>query len=299
NAIIHLVAMAGRAGIQLPLERFDAISRRTPLLCNLRPSGSYLMEDFFYAGGLRALMAEIQDLLALDCRTVAGVSLGETLAGAAIWNDDVIRRRDNPLKPDGGLAILTGNLAPNGAVIKHAAAEARLHAHTGPAVAFEDYNDMARRIDDPDLPVTADSVLVLKRGGPTGGPGMPEWGMLPIPQKLLRQGVRDMVRISDARMSGTSYGACILHVAPEAAIGGPIALVQDGDPITLNVAERRLSLDVPEAELARRRANWQPRPAHYERGYGKVYLDQVTQADQGCDWVDLHHGTAIPEPEIH
>ena len=244
NAIVHLIAMARRAGIALTLDRFDALARKTPLVANLRPAGKYLMEDFFYAGGLRALLATIGDLLALDARTVNGTTLGENIAGAEVFNHDVILPRETPLVASDSLAVLRGNLAPDGAVIKPAAAEARLLQHTGPAVVFADYNDMAARIDDPALPVTADSVLVLKNAGPLGAPGMPEWGQLPIPKKLLAAGVRDMVRISDARMSGTSYGACVLHVAPESYVGGPLALVRDGDLIELDVPARRLELKV-------------------------------------------------------
>src|SRR5690606_2306707 len=226
NAIIHLVAMAGRAGLKLDLERFDAISQRTPVLANLKPAGKYLMEDFYYAGGLRALLARISDLLKLGCITVNGRSLAENIEGAEVYNDDVILPRNRPLSPTGGTAVLRGNLAPDGAIIKPTAAEPHLLKHRGPAVVFEDVDDMYARIDDDDLEVTADSVLVLKNAGPKGAPGMPEWGQLPIPKKLLRQGVRDMVRISDCRMSGTSFGACVLHVAPEAAVGGPLALVE-------------------------------------------------------------------------
>ena len=299
NAIVHLVAMAGRVGVKLDLDRFDQISRRTPLIANLRPSGKYLMEDFFYAGGLPAMMARIADLLNLDCRTVSGNTLGEEIKGATVHNDDVILPRDKPLAPEGGLAVLRGNLCPDGAVIKHAAAEKRLLVHEGPAVVFEDYNDMAARLDDPDLDVTKDSVLVLKSAGPLGGPGFPEWGMLPIPKKLLEQGVRDMLRISDGRMSGTSYGACVLHVAPESAIGGPLALVKTGDIIAMDMPKRLLTLKVPEAELARRRAAWKRKDVIYPRGYGQMFAKHVTQADKGCDFDFLEGNARIPEPEIH
>ena len=300
NAIIHLIAMAGRAGASLDLERFDALSRRTPFLANIRPSGTYLMEDFFYAGGLLGLLRRLQDYLHLDCVTVNGHTLGENVATAVVCNDEVIASLDRPLGPEGGVAVLHGNLAPRGAVIKHTAvAERRLLQHAGPAVVFRNYNDLAARIDDPDLPVTADSVLVLQDAGPLGGPGMPEWGMLPIPKKLLAQGVRDMVRVSDARMSGTSYGTCVLHVAPESFVGGPLALVRDGDIIELNVPERRLSLHVADEELERRRASWVPREPLYPRGFGRMYAQHVTQADRGCDF-DFLEGTApIGEPEIH
>jgi dihydroxy-acid dehydratase len=300
NALIHLVAMAGRAGVKLPLERFNDFSARVPLLANVRPSGDkYLMEDFYYAGGLRALLGELKDLLKLDCRTVNGKTLGENLKGARIHNVDVIRPRKNPLKKSGGLVVLRGNLAPGGAVIKASAASPKLLKHTGRAVVFEDYNDMAARIDRDDLDVDADSVLVLRNAGPLGGPGMPEWGMLPVPKKLLKQGVRDMVRLSDARMSGTSYGACILHVAPESFVGGPLAFVRNGDRIELNVDRRELNLKISAAEMKKRRAGWKQPAPKYERGYGAIFSRHVKQADEGCDF-DFLEGTApTPEPEIH
>jgi len=300
NALIHLVAMAGRAGFKLPLERFNEFSAKTPLLANVRPSGDrYLMEDFYYAGGLRALLSELKDLLHLDARTVNGRTLGENLAGARIFNEEVIRKRENPLKESGGLVVLRGNLAPGGAVIKAAAASAKLLRHVGKAVVFEDYNDMAARIDRDDLEVDAGSVLVLRNAGPLGGPGMPEWGMLPVPKKLLKQGVRDMVRISDARMSGTSYGCCVLHVAPESFVGGPLALVRNGDLIELDVEKRVLNLQVDLAELSRRKDAWKPPARKFERGYGAIFSRHVKQADEGCDF-DFLEGTApTPEPEIH
>jgi dihydroxy-acid dehydratase len=299
NAIVHLIAMAGRAGVKLDLDRFDEISRRVPLIANIRPSGQYLMEDFFYAGGLPAMMKRLEEFLHLDCRTVSGRTWREELEGASVYNDDVIRPRDKALAPEGGLAVLRGNLCPNGAVIKHAAAEKRLLVHEGPAMVFEDYNEMAAKLDDPNLDVTKDSVLVLKSAGPLGGPGFPEWGMLPIPKKLLEQGVRDMVRISDGRMSGTSYGACVLHVAPESAIGGPLALVRTGDVIALDVPKRTLTLKVSDEELAKRRAAWKQKPMIYPRGYGQMFAKHVTQADQGCDFDFLEGAARIPEPEIH
>jgi dihydroxy-acid dehydratase len=299
NAIVHLIATARRAGVALDLDRFDALARRTPVLANIRPSGKYLMEDFYYAGGLRAMLAQLADLLDTSARTVNGRSLGENLEGAAIHHDDVIRTRGNPLVAHDGLAVLRGNLAPDGAVIKPAAMEPHLLQHTGPAVVFRDYNDMAARIDDPDLPVTRDSVLVLQSAGPQGAPGLPEWGQLPIPKKLLQQGVRDMVRISDARMSGTSYGACVLHVAPESHVGGPLALVRDGDRIALDVPGRSLALLVDDAELARRRAAWTPPKPHYTRGFGELYQKHVTQANEGCDFDFLEAGAPTPDPEIH
>jgi dihydroxy-acid dehydratase len=299
NSIIHLIAMAGRVGAKLDLDRFDALSRRTPLLANIRPSGKYLMEDFYYAGGLRGLMARLKDLLNPDCVTVNGKTLGANIDGAQVFNDDVIATREKPVKPEGGVAVLRGNLAPDGAVIKHSAAEPHLLKHAGPAMVFRDYNDMAARIDDPNLPVTKDSVLVLQNAGPLGGPGMPEWGQLPIPKKLLQQGVRDMVRISDARMSGTSYGACVLHVAPESAVGGPFAFVQTGDIVELDVPARRLTLKVADEVLAKRKRAWvKPEPI-YPRGYGALHMRHVTQADKGCDLDFLHGGRPTPEPEIH
>jgi dihydroxy-acid dehydratase len=299
NAIIHLIAMAGRAGAELDLDRFDALSRRTPFLANIRPSGQFLMEDFFYAGGLRGVLDRLRDLLHVECVTVSGESLGTTLEGAYVCNDDVIAPRDRPLGPEGGVAVLRGNLAPDGAVIKHTAADRRLLRHAGPAVVFRSYNDLEARIDDPALSVTPDSVLVLQNAGPLGAPGMPEWGMLPIPKKLLAEGVRDMVRISDARMSGTSYGACVLHVAPESFVGGPLALVRDGDVIELDVAERRLALRVTGEEISRRRSEWRPQECRYARGFGLMYARHVTQANRGCDF-DFLEGTApIDEPEIH
>jgi len=300
NALIHLVAMAGRAGLKLPLERFNEFSAKTPLLANVRPSGDkYLMEDFYYAGGLRALLSELKDLLHLESKTVNGRTLGENLQGARIFNDEVIRRRANPLKASGGLVVLRGSLAPNGAVIKAAAATPELLKHAGKAVVFEDYNDMAARIDRDDLEADADSVLVLRNSGPLGGPGMPEWGMLPVPKKLLRQGVRDMVRISDARMSGTSYGTCVLHVAPESYVGGPLALVRNGDLIELDIDKRVLNLKVSEAELSRRKAAWRPPAKKYERGYGAIFSQHVRQADEGCDFDFLEGTSPVPEPEIH
>jgi dihydroxy-acid dehydratase len=298
NALIHLVAMAGRAGVKFPLERFNEFSAKVPLLANVRPSGDkYLMEDFYYAGGLRALLAELKDLLHLSARTVNGKTLGENLEGAKVFNSEVIRARANPLKKSGGLVVLRGNLAPDGAVIKAAATD--IVKHTGKAVVFDDYNDMSARIDRDDLECDKDSVLVLRNAGPLGGPGMPEWGMLPVPKKLLKQGVRDMVRISDARMSGTSYGCCVLHVAPESFVGGPLALVRSGDLIELDVEKRALNLKVPAEELQRRKSGWKAPARKYERSYGAIFAQHVKQADQGCDF-DFLEGTArVPDPEIH
>jgi dihydroxy-acid dehydratase len=299
NAVIHLIAMARRAGVALTADRFDEIAADTPVLANVRPAGQYLMEDFYYAGGLRALMNEIAPLLNLDCATVNGKTLGENLAGARTYNADVIRSLSNALSASGGLAVLRGNLAPDGAVIKPTAAEPHLLRHTGRAVVFSNYEDMAARIDDERLDIDADSVIVLQNGGPLGGPGMPEWGQLPIPRKLLKQGVRDMVRISDARMSGTSYGTCVLHVAPESYVGGPLAFVRDGDLIELDVPNRRLEVKVSDEELARRRADWKMPAPRYDRGYGALYAQHITQADQGCDFDFLHGGPATADPEIH
>jgi dihydroxy-acid dehydratase len=299
NSLVHLVALARRAGVALDIDRFDALARKVPVLANVRPAGKYLMEDFFYAGGLRALLRELGDLVDGSAPTVNGRTLAENVADAKVWNDDVIRPRSDPLVAHDGLAVLRGNLAPGGAVIKPPAMEARLRKHVGRAVVFRNYDDMAARIDDPKLDIDADSVIVLQNAGPRGAPGMPEWGQLPIPKKLLQQGVRDMVRISDARMSGTSYGACVLHVTPESFVGGPLALVKDGDRIELDVPARRLQLLVDDAELARRRAAWKPPQPRFTRGFGTLYLKHVTQADQGCDFDFLEAGGETGEPEIH
>jgi dihydroxy-acid dehydratase len=299
NAVIHMLALAGRAGIKIALDRFDQFSKRTPMLANLRPSGKYLMEDFYYAGGLPALLRVLAPQLDLRCLTITGKTLGENIASAEIYNTDVIRSLDNPVLTSGGLAILFGNLAPNGAVIKASATETRLLKHAGRAIVFDSYDEMDARIDDPALDADADSVLVLRNAGPKGAPGMPEWGNLPIPQKLLKTGIRDMVRISDARMSGTSYGACVLHVSPESFIGGPLALLKEGDIVELDVPARQLNMRVNEDELARRRAAWRPKDGIYPRGYGKLFMEHIKQADEGCDF-DFLEGTApIPEPEIH
>jgi dihydroxy-acid dehydratase len=300
NAIVHLVAMAGRAGLSFPLERYNEISAKVPVIANVRPSGKkYLMEDFFYAGGLRALLNQLSPLLDLSAKTVNGHTLGENIAGAKVWNPEVILPLDQALQASGGIIMLRGNLAPDGAVLKTSAADPALQQHTGRAVVFEDYNDMAARIDSETLEVDASSVLVLKNAGPLGGPGFPEWGMLPIPKKLVRAGVKDMVRISDGRMSGTSYGTCILHVAPEAYVGGPLALVQEGDLIELNVAKRELNLKISADELAKRQAAWQRPAPKYERGYGAIFSRHIKQANEGCDF-DFLEGTApTAEPEIH
>src|ERR1700722_18474464 len=299
NAIIHLIAMARRAGVALDLKRFDAIARTTPVIANLRPTGQFLMEDFHYAGGLGALLAEMGDLLDLDQQTVNGQTLRENIAGAKVWTPDVIRPLDNPVAGCDGLAILYGNLAPRGAAMKPAAGEPRFRAHPGPALVFASYDEMAESVERDDLDVTPDHVLVLQNAGPQGAPGMPEWGMLPIPRKLVRAGVRDMLRISDARMSGTSYGACILHVTPEAYIGGPLALTRTGDMIAVNVDKRSLDLEVGEAELGRRQAAFTPRPPRLSRGYGALFARSIRQADEGCDFDFLERGEALGEPEIH
>ncbi len=298
NAIIHLIAMAGRAGIRLPMEKFDQISQRTPVLANLRPSGEFLMEDFYDAGGLPALLKRIESLLDLECKTVNGKTIGQNIHDAAVHNDRVILPLDRPLASAGATFVLRGNLAPNGCVIKPTAAEPRLLRHSGPAVVFANYPDLKARIDDESLNVTADSVLVLQNAGPLGAPGIPEWGMLPIPKKLLRQGVRDMVRISDARMSGTSYGACVLHVSPESAVGGPLALVRDGDRIELDVPGRKIHLAISDEQMAARRKQWRAPENRSQRGYGWLFAAQCTQADQGCDFKFLHAGAPTPEPDI-
>ncbi|GHD25730.1 dihydroxy-acid dehydratase [Streptomyces violarus] len=297
NAVIHLIAMAGRAGVRLTLDDFDRIARTVPVLANVRPGGqTYLMEDFHFAGGLPGFLSRITDLLHLDRPTVSYDTLREQLEGVQVHNDDVIRTRDNPVAQEGGVAVLRGNLCPDGAVIKHISAEQHLLKHTGPAVVFDDYRTMQRTINDPSLGITPEHVLVLRNAGPKGGPGMPEYGMLPLPDYLLKQGVRDMVRISDARMSGTSYGACVLHVAPESYVGGPLALVRTGDSITLDVEARALHLHVDDEELERRRADWTPPPTRYERGYGALYNEQITQADTGCDFEFLARAGKVQDP---
>jgi dihydroxy-acid dehydratase len=299
NAVIHLLAMAGRAGIKLSLDDFDRQSKTTPVLANIRPTGKYLMEDFYYAGGLSALLKALSPHLDMTCLTVTGKSLGENVAQAEIYNSDVIRSVDNPIFSSGGLVIVRGNLAPDGAVIKAPAADTGLLNHTGRAIVFDSYDELNARIDNPALDVDANSVLVLRNAGPKGAPGMPEWGNLPIPQKLLKVGVRDMVRISDARMSGTNYGTCVLHVSPESFVGGPLALLKEGDRIELNVEKQQLNMLVDEEELSRRRQAWRPAKEIYPRGYGKLYMQHIRQANEGCDF-DFLEGTApIPEPEIH
>ena len=302
NAIIHLVALAKRRGFDLPLPIFDEISRTVPVLANIRPSGEYLMEDFYYAGGLRALMAQIADLLHTDCMTVNGKTIGENLEGARVTNPKVIRERKDPLLTSGGTVILFGSLAPDGAVIKESAVSPHLKQHTGKAFVFENFADYEVRANRDDLDLDEDSVLVLKNAGPQGGPGMPEWGNFQLPKIILERGVRDMVRISDCRMSGTAYGACVLHVAPESYVGGPLALVQDGDLIRLDIPNRTLDLLVPEAEMAKRRAAWKPPVETERRGYVALYRKHVTQANLGCDFdfleTDPEHKSELPAPPL-
>ncbi|KMO35842.1 dihydroxy-acid dehydratase [Methylobacterium aquaticum] len=302
NAIIHLIAMARRAGHAIGLDDFERFSRRVPVIGNVRPSGNaYLMEDFFYAGGIRALMNEIREHLNLDCLTVSGQTLGAAIEGAKVYNADVIRPLSNPVYGQGSLAVLKGNLAPSGCVIKPAAMDQRFLKHSGPALVFDDYPSLKAAIDDETLDVTADHVLVLRNAGPQGGPGMPEWGMLPMPKKLLKEGHRDMLRLSDARMSGTSYGACVLHVAPESFIGGPLALLRTGDIVSVDVEARAIRMEVSDDELERRRAAWTPPAPRYERGYGVMFSRHIQQADEGCDFDFLRteYGAPVPEPAIY
>jgi dihydroxy-acid dehydratase len=302
NAIIHVIAIARRAGVAVTLDDFEKASRKVPVIANIRPSGTtYLMEDFFYAGGARALFAHIAGHLDATAMTVNGRTLGDNIAGAETYDDDVIRPLDKPIYAEGALAVLKGNLAPDGCVIKPSACEPRLLKHTGPAIVFDDYPSMKAAVERDDLDVTADHVLVLRNAGPLGGPGMPEWGMLPIPRKLVKAGVRDMLRISDARMSGTSYGGCILHVAPESFVGGPLALVQTGDRISVDVPARTIHLHVDDAELARRKAAWRRPPPRYERGYGFLAARHMRQANDGCDFDFLESGFGAPvaEPDIY
>ncbi|MFC1455172.1 L-arabinonate dehydratase [Microvirga arabica] len=301
NAVIHLIAMARRAGHDVGLDDFEIASRKVPVIANVRPSGAaYLMEDFYFAGGLPALMTRIRCHLHLDCLTVTGRTLGENIARAEVYNDDVIRTVDNAIYEEGALAVLKGNLAPDGCVMKPSACEPRLRQHSGPALVFDDYPSMKAAIDDDNLEVTADHILVLRNAGPQGGPGMPEWGMLPIPKKLVKQGVRDMLRLSDARMSGTSYGACILHVSPEAHVGGPLALVRTGDIITVDIPARRITLEVSDEELEMRRALLPERKPRFERGYGWMFSKHIRQAHEGCDFdfLETSHGGPVAEPDI-
>jgi dihydroxy-acid dehydratase len=299
NAMIHLVAMARRAGVPIDLKDFDEVAARVPVIANVRPSGKWLMEDFHIAGGILGLLSRLKPMLHLDARNVTGGTLGEAIGNAAVHDDDVIRPLNDPIAASGGTAILYGNLAPDGCVIKPPAAEPRLLQHKGPALVFDSYDDMMKAVNDPDLDVTPDHVMVFRNAGPIGGPGMPEWGMLPLPKKLLRQGVRDMVRISDARMSGTSYGACILHVAPEAHIGGPLAAVRTGDMISVDVPARSIRLHVSDAEIAERLKSYKPPPRQYPRGYNRLFAQHVRQANEGCDFDFLEGSGGVPEPEIH
>jgi dihydroxy-acid dehydratase len=298
NAMVHLVAIARRAGVPISLKDFDEIASRVPVIVNLRPSGKWLMEEFHIAGGTRALLSRLKPMLHLDARTVAG-TMADAIGDAQVYDDDVIRPLNDPIAASGGTAILYGNLAPDGCVMKPPAAEARLLQHTGPALVFDSYDEMKKAVDDLDLPVTPDHVMVLRNAGPIGGPGMPEWGMLPIPKTLLRQGVRDMLRISDARMSGTSYGACILHVAPEAQIGGPLAAVRTGDRISVDVPRRSIHVDLSDAEIAERIKAYKPLPRNYPRGYYRLFAQHTRQANEGCDFDFLEGAEGIPEPEIH
>ena len=302
NAIIHLVAMARRAGVDLDMDELDKAGRDTPVIANIRPSGDkYLMEDFYYAGGLRALMGRLTDRLDLSVMTISGDTLGETLEGAEVHNDDVIRTVENAIYPEGSLAVLRGNLAPDGCVIKPAAMEQHLMVHEGPALVFDSYPEMKAAVNNEDLDVTADHIMIFRGAGPIGAPGMPEWGMLPIPTKLVKQGVRDMLRISDARMSGTSYGACVLHVAPEAAIGGPLALVKTGDIIRVDVPKRSIDMLVSDEELAARRAAWIAPEPKATRGYNWMFTKHIQQADKGCDfdYLETGFGRTAPEPDIY
>lgn len=304
NAIVHLVAMSRRAGehCAITLDDFDAYSRKVPVIANIRPSGdTYLMEDFYYAGGLPGLMNRIATHLKLDTLTVTGKTTRQNIEGAEVYNDDVIRTLDNPLYAEGALAVLRGNIAPNGAVIKPSACAPHLQQHTGPAIVFDSYPEMKAAVEDENLDVTPGHIMVLRNAGPQGGPGMPEWGMLPIPLKLVKQGVRDMLRLSDSRMSGTSYGACILHAAPEAFIGGPLALIKTGDLITVDVPTRKIHLEISDEELAARRAAWVAPAPRYERGYGWMFSKHILQADQGCDFdfLETSFGAAVPEPDIY
>jgi dihydroxy-acid dehydratase len=291
--------MARRAGQDIGLADFEYASRRVPVIGNVRPSGTtYLMEDFYYAGGIRALMERIREHLDTDALTCTGHSVGDNIAGAKVINDDVIRPLDNPIYKEGALAVLYGNLSPEGCVIKPSAMDPRFLKHAGPALVFDDYPAMKKAVDDETLDITPDHVMVLRNAGPQGGPGMPEWGMLPMPKALLKQGHRDMLRLSDARMSGTSYGACVLHVSPESFIGGPLSLLQTGDIVEIDVAARRIDMRVSDEELARRKAAWTPPPARFERGYGWMYTQHIRQAHEGCDF-DFLQGTApTPEPVI-
>ncbi len=298
NAVVHLLALAGRLGVAFTLNDWDVLGRDVPCLVDLKPSGRFLMEEFFDAGGLPVVMRRIADRLRLDAPAIEGGSIGTRIAAAEGWNDEVIRTVDNPLTPRGGLVVLRGNLAPDGAILKPSAASKTLMQHRGKAVVFKDADDFRARIDDPDLDVDADSVLVLQNAGPVGYPGMPEVGSMALPKKLLAKGVTDMVRVSDARMSGTAFGTVVLHVAPEAALGGPLALVQTGDVIILDTEARRIDVDLPAEEIERRRLNFVPPPPAYDRGYGKLFLDHVQQADKGVDFDFLVGGSGTPPSKV-
>lgn len=302
NAIVHVVAMGKRAGFDISLDDFDRIGRKVPVIANIRPNGDkYLMEDFYYAGGLLGMLKRIEKFLDTDCMTVNGRTIGENIANAEVYNDDVIRTVDNPIYDSGALVVLKGNLAPDGCVMKVSAMDRRFLKHSGPALVFDDYPAMKKAVSDENIDATEDSVMVLRNAGPQGGPGMPEWGMLPVPDKLVKQGVRDMLRLSDARMSGTSYGACILHVAPESYIGGPLALLKTGDIVTVDVEKRLIQMEVSDAELQARRDAWTSPPVRYERGYGAMFSKHIKQAPEGCDFDFLmtDYGAPVPEPEIY
>ncbi len=301
NAIIHVVAMGRRAGFDVGLDDFDRIGRDVPVIANIRPNGdTYLMEDFYYAGGLKAMLKRIDKYLDREARTVNGQSIGDNISDAEVYNDDVIRPLDNPIYPSGALVVLKGNLAPDGCVMKVSAMDKRFLKHTGPALVFDDYPSMKAAINDDEIEATEDTVLILRNAGPKGGPGMPEWGMLPIPTKLIKQGVRDMLRMSDARMSGTSYGACVLHIAPESYVGGGLAQLRTGDLVTVDVEKRLIQMEVDEAELKRRQADWKPLQPRFERGYGLMFSRHIEQAPDGCDFdfMKTDYGAPVPEPDI-
>lgn len=302
NAIIHLIAMAKRARVRLSLDDFDRISKKIPVIANIRPSGdTYLMEDFYYAGGLLALMKQMEEKLFTEVQTVSGKTIGEVIKNATVYNEDVIRPLYNPIYGEGALAVLRGNLAPNGAVIKASACNPKFLSHSGPAIVFDDYESLKKFTDDENADVTEDHIIVLRNAGPKGGPGMPEWGMLPIPKKLIKKGVTDILRISDARMSGTSYGSCVLHVAPESFVGGPLALIETGDIISMDVNNRSLHVHVSEDEMKQRKKQWQQPSMRFERGYGWMFLQHISQADEGCDfdYLETDFGSPIDEPEIN
>ena len=301
NAVVHVVALGRREGFDISLDDFDRIGREVPVIANIRPNGdTYLMEDFFYAGGLRAMLKRINAHLDGDAKTVNGKSIGENIADARVYNDDIIRTVDNPIYETGALVVLRGNLAPDGCVMKVSAMDSRFLRHTGPALVFDNYPEMKAAVSDENLEVTEDHVMILRNAGPMGGPGMPEWGMLPVPTKLVKKGVRDMLRISDARMSGTSYGACILHVAPESYTGGPLAVVRTGDMITVDVEKRLIQMDISDEEIEGRMDKFTPLPSRFQRGYGWMFSQHIEQAPDGCDFdfMKTDFGAPINEPEI-